>query len=188
MIKKIISISTAFALTFGALSFSFAAEDVTSDDKLNHLIKSDIVNGYTDGTLRLENNSITRAEISSVIAKLAVEGDELEDYKGYSDFEDVEEGTWASPFVNVLFDKGIVTGYTDDTFRPADNIGYDEAIVMLVRSLDVEVEEGKTWSEGYINKAKELGVLEGIEIKDYSEKTNRKKIFEMIYNTLEINK
>ena len=189
MIKKIVSISMAFALTIGALSFSFAENDLSGEDKINSLIKQEVLSGYTDGTLKLQN-SIKRSEFSSVLAKLLVEAEEIEDYKGRSEFEDVEKTSWASPFVNILFDKGIANGYEDNTFRPDNDIGYDEILVMVVKSLDLdeEIEEGSNWSEGYINKAKELGILDGLEIDDYSKKANRQQTFEIIYNTIEANK
>lgn len=189
MIKKIVSISMAFALTVGALNFSFAEGDLSGEDKINSLIKNEVLSGYNDGTLKLQN-SIKRSEFSSVLAKLLVEEDEIEDYKGRSEFEDVEEKSWASPFINILFDKGIANGYQDNTFRPNNDIGYDEMLVMVVKSLDIEIEaaEGESWSEGYINKAKELGILDGLEIDDYSKKANRQKTFEIIYNTIEAKK
>ena len=178
----------AFALTIGALSFSFAEDDLSGEDKINSLIKSEIINGYTDGTLKLEN-SIQRSEFSSILAKLLVEEEEIEDYRGHSEFEDVEKTSWASPFINILFDKGIANGFEDNTFRPNNDIGYDEILVMVVKSLDLDEEiEGSNWSEGYINKAKELGILDGLEIDDYSKKANRQQTFEIIYNTIEANK
>lgn len=189
MFKKIVSISMAVALSLGALSFSFAEGEVSSDDKINSLLSQNIIGGYGDGTLKLEN-SIQRSEFSKVLAMLLVEEDEIEDYKGHSEFEDIDKENWASPFVNILFDKGIVKGYEDNTFRPNNDVGYDEILVMVVRSLDtgIEIAEGESWSEAYINEAKELGILDGVEIDDYTKKANRQKTFEIIYNTIEAKK
>lgn len=190
MLKKVLSLTTVLALSLGALTMSFAEKNITPEDKINSLLSEQIISGYKDGTLRLEK-SITRAEFSSVLAKILIENED-EDYLKKlgenSNFGDVDAKSWANPYINVLVDKGIVSGYKDNTYRPNNDITFKEAITMIVRSLDIDVEEGSSWSEGYINKAKEIGLLDGVEVSDYSAASNRHKIFELIYNTLELNK
>lgn len=190
MLKKVLSLIVVLALSLGALTISFAEKNITPEDKINDLISKRIIKGYGDGTLRLEK-TITRAEFSSVLAQILIEDQDeeyLEKYNRYTHFDDVEVKNWANPYINVLFDKGIVSGYKDNTYKPNNNITFKEAITMIVRSLDVDIEEGASWSEGYIDKAKEIGLLDGIEISDYSDVSNRHKVFELIYNTLELNK
>lgn len=50
-------------------------------------------------------------------------------------FIDIEEGYWARADIYTLFDKGIVKGYIDNTFKPSNTISIPEFLVMLSRSL-----------------------------------------------------
>ena len=59
---------------------------------------------------------------------------------------------------------------------------------MVVRALEFEVEKGKTWSAGYVKKAQELQLLKDITIDSYSNSADRQKVFELIYNVLELKK
>ncbi|MGB7444209.1 MAG: S-layer homology domain-containing protein [Coleofasciculaceae cyanobacterium] len=46
-------------------------------------------------------------------------------------FPDVEPDYWASPFIQTLSEKGIVTGYLDGTFRPEQPIDRDEFAAII---------------------------------------------------------
>lgn len=197
MVKKILSLLIIVTLTLSALSMSFADKEITpstpitSEDKINSLLKKKIITGYNDGTIRLEK-FITRAEFSSVLAKIII-GDEdeektIEQFKSKNHFSDLEKDSKINSYINLLFDKGIVSGYSDNTFRPENQVTFNEVITMVVRALEFEVEKGKTWSEGYVKKAKELELLKDITIENYSNSADRQKVFELIYNTLELNK
>lgn len=52
-----------------------------------------------------------------------------------------EIGVWSEDYVAVLVDMGIMVGYPDGTFRPADNITREEFAVALVKAM-VAVEDG----------------------------------------------
>lgn len=185
MNKKIISLFITLSLLLGVFSTSFAAT-TTADERVTHLLRIGIIRGYEDGTLRLEK-PITRAEFSSILAKMIVDGEEeIEKYKEYSHFLDIDKDNWATPYVNILFDKGIVTGYGDSTYKPNNEINFNEVITMIIRSLDIQVETEKTWAEGYIKKAKELGILDNVKVTDYLKSANRQNIVDLIYNTLEL--
>lgn len=188
MKKKILSLITILSLVVGTLGISFADANQTPDDRANSLLKAGIISGFGDGTLGLEK-AITRAEFSSMLAKIIVDDEkEMEKYTNHSHFSDIEGDSWAAASINILFDKGIVNGYKDGTFRPKNEISFNEIIVMVVRSMDEEFEEGKTWYEGYVKRAKELGLLENIKAEDYSNSAKRQDVVDIIFNTLELNK
>ena len=193
MFKKILSLLIITTLALGVFSMSFAEEAVqlTSEDKINSLLKQKIITGYGDGTIRLEK-SITRAEFSSVLAKIIIEEKDeektIERFKSKNHFSDLGKESNTNAYINFLFDKGIVSGYSDNTFKPKNEVTYNEVITMVVRALDLEVAKGSTWSEGYVNKAKELKLLEDIAIENFSQAADRQKVFELIYNTLELKK
>ncbi len=94
-----------------------------------------IVFGYTDGTFK-PNSPITRAEFASIAAHF-----DSNTYSGDDKFTDIS-GHWAASYINAAADKGWIHGYTDNTFKPSQNITRAEAMTlinsMLNRNVDVE--------------------------------------------------
>lgn len=82
-------------------------------------------------------------------------------------FKDVDESDF---FINSLimdiynYDKEIIKGYPDETFRRGELMKFEEAVTMMVRALGYEEEmESKVYPKDYIEKASELGILNNIE-------------------------
>lgn len=72
--------------------------------------------GYTDGTFGPERD-MTRAEVTTMFARLLTE--EIEADKTYSNpFSDVPKGCWAANYIGHMQQFGIITGYSDGSFRP----------------------------------------------------------------------
>ena len=72
--------------------------------------------GYTDGTFGPERN-MTRAEVTTMFARLLTE--QIEADKTYSNtFSDVPKGCWAANYIGYMQQFGIITGYSDGSFRP----------------------------------------------------------------------
>lgn len=82
------------------------------------------LSGYPDGTFR-PNDPITRAELASVCVRFfnapEAAADAFSDISGY----------WARNAINAAVQLGIVSGYEDGTFRPANNITRAETIQMV---------------------------------------------------------
>lgn len=86
-------------------------------------------------------------------------------------FNDLEEGNWADDPVQYLVDQGVITGYTDGTFRPNDNVTRAQFAKMLVGALGWQVVTPQTptfsdvpadyWAYGYIETAASHGVIGG---------------------------
>ena len=86
-------------------------------------------------------------------------------------FEDIDSVAWAKSSILELSSRGIINGYDDNTFRPANNITRAEFIKILINTLfpdsssdksnftDVPVEH---WAYGYISKAHSMGIINGI--------------------------
>lgn len=75
------------------------------------------IDGYGDSSFR-PGNSVTRGQISK-IASLA-EGWPLLNPPG-ADFSDVPAGSAFFPYVETAYCHGILSGYSDGTFRPSNN-------------------------------------------------------------------
>lgn len=125
-----------------------------------------ILNGYPDGTFRPEN-TITRAEFASIMVKI----NELKfNEDDESKFWDVTPEYWAKNYINACSDNGLVSGYTDGSFKPGNNVNYAEAITMLVNALKYKEEVAEMelgWPYNYIGKSTELGLHNNIESADF---------------------
>ena len=95
------------------------------------------INGYTDNTFR-PDAAFTRAAVATVLANLMGYDPEL-DYDGGT-FTDLE-GHWAAKAIGFCASEGLMSGYTDDTFRPDNAISRQEFAMVLTR-LTGETESG----------------------------------------------
>ena len=87
--------------------------------------------GYNDGTFRPDNN-MSRAEAAAIFARLISE-QKGEKISGKSSFNDVSKNEWYSDYIGYLSKYGIIKGYSDNTFRPSDNVTRAEFVAMTVR-------------------------------------------------------
>lgn len=87
-----------------------------------------LMNGMSETEFR-PDETLNRAMVATVLYRLAGEPTA----EGESDFSDVEAGTWYAEAVAWAQEEGIVTGYTDNTFRPFKQITRQEMAVMLAR-------------------------------------------------------
>jgi len=88
--------------------------------------------------------------------------------KGKTPFPDVQGTFWASGYITVIKDEGLMGGYPDNTFRSQSNITYAEVVTILVRLLGYEDGITEAWPTGHMTKAKELGIT-----KDLTYENNR---------------
>ncbi|MDD3024636.1 MAG: S-layer homology domain-containing protein, partial [Syntrophomonadaceae bacterium] len=89
------------------------------------------ISGYTDNTMK-PNSPITRAEAASIISKidyLQISGTEI------AEFTDATALTWSKDAVIGAAAADIMTGYSDGSFKPQNNIKRGEAVVALDRAL-----------------------------------------------------
>lgn len=124
-----------------------------------------IINGYEDGTFRPLNN-VTRAEFTALLLRARGFGD-----IGSTDLNDppypdvvTSDVSWAIGNIRTAKDMGIVTGYEDGTFRPMNNVLYEEAITMIVRAIGYEnaAAEGGEWYSKYLTIAGSIGLLKNV--------------------------
>ncbi|MBE5039680.1 S-layer homology domain-containing protein [Ructibacterium gallinarum] len=86
-------------------------------------------------------------------------------------FSDLTSFEWAEEAIVSLCDKGIVSGYEDGNFRPAQPITRAEAVKLILLSLSMEKYDEKEisftdvkkddWYYTYITKAAALGIIHG---------------------------
>lgn len=193
--KRILSLVLAFAMLLGTFSFAFADEAVaqTENEKVLKLVELGLVEGDAGtGNLRLDD-PIKRAEVAKMVVVAMDKKDVADSVAGVKTFPDVLNAPsekWANGYINVAYSEGIVNGYPDGTFRPGNHITKAEVVSMMVRVLGGLTEEeaklavGPNWATIYLAKAKDLGILEGIDLGNANETANREEVFELVFNTL----
>ena len=122
--------------------------------------------GYAEGTFGPERN-MTRAEVTTMFARLLTE--QIEANKTYSStFNDVAKGCWAANYIGYMQQFGIVTGYTDGSFRP--NAPVTRAEFAAIASRFEKLTQGSKsftdvpdthWAVKYINFAATRGWVTG---------------------------
>lgn len=186
--KRLTAIILAAIILLSSFEPAVAAEKPTTESKK---IKWMLENNYIVGRgqtkdLKLED-TITRAEFTRMV--LVAKGEEnlaKEDSTSKADFKDVPNTHWAEKFIAYAKQKGYISGYPDGNFRPEGEITYEEMISILARIHPNyrKIEAKSTnWAEGFINFAKDNGILDDINIKgSYKSPAIREKTFEMTYN------
>ena len=94
---------------------------------VSELYNRGIISGFADNTFR-PDNKVSRAEfLQMVCTALGITSG------GDAGFSDVAREDWYYTCVSAAAAKGIVSGYEDGSFRPADSISRQDAAVMIYR-------------------------------------------------------
>ena len=149
-----------------------------------------VLSGYQDGSFGAKRN-VTRAEMAAIICRFMGAEQEALYNKGYTTelTKDVSADHWASGYVVLSVDRGIISGDGNGLFRPNDNVKFEEAIKMIVcaSKLDGRVEHNsQDWSAGYIETANLFGIVDNVMARK-GEYVNRGDIAQMIYQALDCN-
>ncbi len=163
------------------------AEAATPYDRaIKFLTTYNIMHGKEDGLLHAEQ-AVKRFEMALFTGRILsgwVDDDKWEDFDANdSGFVDLE-GTGAENVygaMSYVSQKGVIEGYGNGIFKPEKTVTYREALTMAVRCLGYN---GLEWPWGYIEKAVNLGITDGIEGVAYTDECNRGVAAQIIYNTL----
>ncbi len=134
------------------------------------------------------NDNILRSEM----AKVAVYSVGLEDVAKSAThktrFPDVVSNHWANGPINVADQQGMVIGDDVGTFRPDDNVLFQEAVTIMVRALGYEpkAQTNGGYPTGYMVVASENQLLKGITASGASPAT-RGDVAQLVFNSLTVN-
>jgi hypothetical protein len=147
-----------------------AFKDITghwAEKDIEKLAAMRAVAGYPDGTFKPDNN-ITRAEFAVLLAK-ALGWPAKPGGLGFADAAEIPD--WARGYISAAMDKGVISGFEDNTFKPNRPITRSEITVIVVRALGLAPEAGALnfsdaseipdWAEGYIAAAVNQGIIVG---------------------------
>lgn len=175
--KRVFLIILSFLMIF---NFSFAS---IHQDCGEVLVKMNLLAGYPDGTLKLENN-ITRAEFSVLVMKMLGFREDNIELTIDKNFKDLKKSHWAYKSVMKATELGYLSGYEDDTFRPSNNLTYAECCSIMVSILGYKSTLKGKWPDNVVNKANELQISKNISNKTASDLMTRGEVAIMIVNSL----
>lgn len=189
--KKILSLVLAIMMVLSMANVAFAApEDVTDKNQIkavDALTALGIVKGYDDGSYKPEK-VVTRAELAKMLVEALGQGNLVAGSE--SSFKDAK-GKWYDGYVALASGLELVTGYPDGTFKGENPVSYQEAVVMILRSLgytNSTVNNGVNAYNAtrYKTLAQSLGILTNVTF--LAGGANRGDIASMVYNALEVDR
>ncbi|OGI22721.1 MAG: hypothetical protein A2287_02860 [Candidatus Melainabacteria bacterium RIFOXYA12_FULL_32_12] len=168
MIPTAITGAAAPEVTFADIPQGFWASD-----EISRLATAGVITGYPDRTFR-PTLPVSRAEFATML----VSGLNLQDTPARPEqiFRDVPQGHWANPAIDKVYNRGLVAGYPNDTYRPSEPVSRTEALNTLAMALPTTVtgteadqilnqyrdgDEIPSWARISVAKALKAGALQG---------------------------
>lgn len=136
--KKLFFVALSSILISGnvlAASFPDVSEDHKNYEAVEFLDYNEIINGYVDGTFK-PDGLVNRAEaIKIIVGAIGIE------FEGEYEvlFPDVPKEQWFFDYVMAAQKAGIVTGYQDGKFKPADSVNLAETLKILFEAAEVSL-------------------------------------------------
>lgn len=187
--KKLLSLLVSSVLVIELLPMSVFAvssdfSDVTYSDPsreaINFLKENDVVEGYGDGTFK-SLNKINRAEFLKIVVG-SLDDFDVRKENGKDCFTDVKD-EWFARYVCYAKSKGIVGGYSDGSFKPANNINFAEASKIVVNAFDFdesEISQRDPWYRAFVEPLAEQKAIP-MSISDLDKSIARGEMAEVIF-------
>ena len=132
--KRFLSALLAACLTLTLVLPATAAGTAASlEDASQAVTALGILSGDGSGNLNL-SAKVTRAEFVTMVVKATPGGDGV-GQAATSPYPDVPQSHWASGYVEAAVSRGLVSGFSDGTFRPNQEIKLAEAVSMVLALL-----------------------------------------------------
>lgn len=140
------------------IKFSDVDYESTLGKTIEKLVDKGVISGFPDGTFKSEQ-TLTRAEFSKIIVTFASADTAVNLDSGFPDVDNVgAEAHWAKPYIKVAKDLKIISGFPDGTFRPDEAVTYEQAVKMIMCSLNYT---DYTYPDGFLQVALQKKLLTG---------------------------
>ncbi|MHB8065192.1 MAG: S-layer homology domain-containing protein [Ruminiclostridium sp.] len=174
MLKKIITL-TLIAVIILSSSFSYAANTTVTDTTattaqtqstwIDLLSKLKLMGVVNDSDLNTTGN-MTREVFSKIIVNATGNSELAQSLSGSTTFSDVAKTSALCGYINAAVNKGYLTAYSDGKFKPKNPLNFAQLCTAMIKALGyVSDDIIGTWPNGYIEKAKSLGITTGFSLK-----------------------
>jgi hypothetical protein len=154
------------------------------EDAIWFVYDSAIVEGYPDNSYQ-PDRVINRAELLKIIVESSYNY-EFQAYEGASCFTDVPADQWYAKYVCFAYDEGVVEGYADGSFKPAQEINFVEALKIAMIGFGYEYTAGDPWYFNIVTEAGDNNFIP-LDVDAFSEKFTRAQMAELITRMMKYN-
>ena len=193
--KKLLALVLALVMTLSlaVVGSNAAFKDAdkvneTYSEAVNVLSGMKVFQGYTDGSFQ-PKGAITRAEVAAIVYRLYT-GDVADKqaslYATYNKFSDMDGAAWAKGYIGYCANAGLIKGYDDKTFGPADKVTGYQALAMILRAVGYDKNDeftGAQWQLRVASTAQQAGVLVNVKGVDLNAPASRELVAELLFRT-----
>ena len=182
--KRLFSAILAACLTLALILPASAAGTAPSlDDAVQAVTALGILNGDGSGNLNLSAR-VTRAEFVTMTVKAMPGGDGV-GQAAVAPYPDVPRSHWASGYVEAAVGRRLISGFSDGTFRPDQEIKLAEAASMLLSLLGYGPDDfSGAFPTGQLAMCQNLKLTRGVTALQAASPLTRQDAVYLFYNLL----
>ena len=182
--KRLFSAILAACLTLALILPASAAGTAPSlDDAVQAVTALGILNGDGSGNLNLSAR-VTRAEFVTMTVKAMPGGDGV-GQAAVAPYPDVPRSHWASGYVEAAVGRRLISGFSDGTFRPDQEIKLAEAASMLLSLLGYGPDDfSGAFPTGQLAMCQNLKLIRGVTALQAASPLTRQDAVYLFYNLL----
>ena len=170
--KKFLSLVLALVMTMSLVTVSAGAKDFTDNDKITYdeavavMSAAKVIDGYAEGDFR-PTNTLTRGAAAKIICNLILGPTTASALVAdAAPYKDVPTNHTFAGYIAYCQKTGIISGYADGTFKPANTLTGYAFMKMLLGALGYNAETegytGPNWSINVAKRAINAGLNDGL--------------------------
>ncbi len=124
----VVLLIASLLLTNGTAASYASSDSASGTDTATMLLASmGVLSADSSGSYNL-SKTVTRAEFAKMIVMASSYKDLVKTTSYSSPYKDVPAKNWAAPYIRIAVSKGLMTGYSNGTFRPGSAITLEQAV------------------------------------------------------------
>ena len=193
--KKFLSLVLALVMTMSLVTVSAGAKDFTDSSKIQYTEAVDVmsavkvIDGYTDGSFN-PSATLTRGAAAKIICNLILGPTTASALVAdAAPYKDVPTNHTFAGYIAYCQKTGIISGYADGTFKPANSLTGYAFMKMLLGALGYKADQegytGANWSIQVAKRALNIGLADDL-VGDFNgvKAVNREEACLYAFNTL----
>ena len=193
--KKFLSLVLALVMTMSLVTVSAGAKDFTDSTKIQYTEAVDVmsavkvIDGYTDGSFN-PSATLTRGAAAKIICNLILGPTTASALVAdAAPYKDVPTNHTFAGYIAYCQKTGIISGYADGTFKPANSLTGYAFMKMLLGALGYKADQegytGANWSINVAKRALNIGLADDL-VGDFNgvKAVNREEACLYAFNTL----
>ena len=193
--KKFLSLVLALVMTMSLVTVSAGAKDFTDSSKIQYAEAVDVmsavkvIDGYTDGSFN-PSATLTRGAAAKIICNLILGPTTASALVAdAAPYKDVPTNHTFAGYIAYCQKTGIISGYADGTFKPANSLTGYAFMKMLLGALGYKADQegytGANWSIQVAKRALNIGLADDL-VGDFNgvKAVNREEACLYAFNTL----